>query len=703
MNSIRYCIDNVDREGSSIVITGWAYSEKDKEVNINIKDIDNIEIETIERVDIFHAYHQRQKALNSGFRIKIPFTKKVEIIFTTDDEILACKFSTKGKPKPQRISKIKILVLRTLSLINPYRIVYRIVRFVKYLMKNGIKETLLKIKSKLTKVALDGISYDNWFRRHLITPKGVEIQRNFKFKYSPKISLVVSQINENGKYIDRLIESVLNQTYENWELFITAKEIYDEELLEALKNYSSKDERINIDFSVDDVNESLKKVTGDFIGLVNSKDLLTTDALFEMVKVINDNRNIDFIYSDEDKVNEDESQYVEPNFKPDWSPDTFRCYNYIGHFTIFSKSLLQEIGYVNNEYNSNKEYDIYLRLTEKANKIYHIPRVLYHNRITENSIEENSSKDNCGKEVLKNHLNRMGLKGSVSDGLIPNSYKINYDIENEPKVSIIIPNKDEVDTLRTCITSILNKSTYKNYEIVIVENNSVSEEIFNYYEEISKIDNIKVVKWEKGFNYSAINNFGFKETTGEYIVLLNNDIEVISENWIEEMLMYAQRDDIGIIGAKLYYPDDTVQHAGVILGIGGVAGHSHANFKRNDDGFAGRLKVVQNLSAVTAACLMVRRNVYEEVNGLNEDLAVAFNDIDFCLKVRKKGYLIVFSPYVEMYHYESKSRGKDDTKEKSARFESEIKTFHNEWGLWVRDPYYNENLTLDKEDFSLRV
>lgn len=344
---------------------------------------------------------------------------------------------------------------------------------------------------------------------------------------------------------------------------------------------------------------------------------------------------------------------------------------------------------------------MYLRLTEQANEIYHISKVLYHNRM--NETEEKLLVKDYGKEVLKEHLKRIGLEGDVSDGLIPKTYKINYKIKGNPKVSIIIPNKDEVNTLKTCINSILNKTTYNNYEIVVVENNSVSKEIFNYYEEIKKIDNIKVVTWKKGFNYSAINNFGFKETNGEYIILLNNDIEVISENWIEEMLMYAQRDDIGIVGAKLYYPDNTVQHAGVILGIGGVAGHSHVNFERNDDGFAGRLKIVQNLSAVTAACLMIRRNVYEEVNGLNENLAVAFNDIDFCLKVRKQGYLIVFSPYVEMYHYESKSRGKDDTKEKSARFESEIKTFHNTWGLWIRDPYYNDNLTLDKEDFSLRI
>lgn len=699
MSSIRYCIDNVEREGANIVITGWAYSEKDKKVNINIRDICNVDIETVQRVDIFHAYHQRQEALNSGFVIKIPFTKKVEMIFTTDDERLVCKFSTKGKPKPQRISKIKILALRILSIINPYRII----RFIKFLMDNGIKETLLKIKSKLTKAALDGISYDNWFRRQLITPKGAEIQRKFKFDYSPKISLVVADINENGKYIDKMVESVLNQTYINWELFIPSKEINEEKLIEALKIYSNKDNRINVKFLVNNANELLKEVTGDFIGLIGSNDLLTKDALFEMVKAINNNKKVDFIYSDEDKINEDESRYLEPNFKPDWSPDTFRSYNYIGNFTIFSRNLLDEVGYLNNEYKNHKEYDMYLRLIEKANKIYHIARVLYHNRISENNVEENSLSEECGKEVLENHLKRIGLDASVSNGLITNTYKINYKIKNEPKVSIIIPNKDEVDTLKTCINSILNKSTYTNYEIIIVENNSVSKEIFNYYDEISKIDNIKVVIWKDDFNYSAINNFGFNKTNGDYIVLLNNDIEVISEDWIEEMLMYAQRDDIGIVGAKLYYPDDTVQHAGVILGIGGVAGHSHANFERNDDGFEGRLKIVQNLSAVTAACLMIRRNVYEEINGLNEDLAVAFNDIDFCLKVRKKGYLIVFSPYAEMYHYESKSRGKDDTKEKSARFESEIKTFHNTWGLWIRDPYYNDNLTLDKEDFSLRV
>lgn len=699
MNSIRYCIDNVERKETNIVITGWAYSEKDKKVNINIRDIDNIDIERVQRVDIFHAYHQRQEALNSGFIIKIPFAKKVEMIFTTDDERLACKFSTKGTPKPQRISKIKILALRILSIINPYRIV----RFIRFLSENGIKDTLLKIKSKLTKVALDGISYDNWFRRQLITPKGAEIQKKFKFEYSPKISLVVSDINENGKDMDKLIESVLNQTYINWELFIPAKEVSNEKIIEVLKSYNNKDNRININFLVNDANEMLKNISGDFAGIISSNDLLTSDALFEMVKVINNNRKIDFIYSDNDKINEEGSQYLDPNFKPDWSPDTFRSYNYIGNLALFSKILLDKAGYFNNEYGKDKEYDLYLKLTEKANKIYHITRVLYHNRINENQQEENKLNEDHGKDVLENHLKRIGLEGSVSNGLIPKTYKINYKIKGNPKVSIIIPNKDEVSTLKTCIDSIINKSTYTNYEIVIVENNSVSKEIFEYYEEIKKIDNIKVVTWKKGFNYSAINNFGFKETNGDYILLLNNDIEVISENWIEEMLMYAQRDDVGIVGAKLYYPDDTVQHAGVILGIGGVAGHSHSNFERNDDGFAGRLKIVQNLSAVTAACLMIRRNIYEEVNGLNEKLAVAFNDIDFCLKVRKAGYLIVFSPYVEMYHYESKSRGKDDTKEKSARFESEIKTFHNTWGLWIRDPYYNDNLTLDKEDFSLRI
>lgn len=693
MNSIRYCIDNIEKEGTDIIIVGWAYSEKDKKVNISIKDIDNIDIKVVQRVDIFHAYHQRQEALNSGFRIKIPFTKKVTMIFTTDDEKLVCKFSTRRKPKPQRISKIKILILRILSIINPCGIL----RFINFLKENGIKKTLLKIKSKINKKALAGIGYDDWFRRQLITPKGAEIQKKLKFKYFPKISLVISEIDENSKNIDKLIESILKQTYINWELFIPAKDIQEEKL----KNYNNKDNRIKINFETNNTNELLKKVSGDFISLINANDLLTIDALFEIVKVINDNRKIDFIYSDEDKISEDSNEYFEPNFKPDWSPDTFRSCNYIGKLTVFSKKLLDKVGYLNNKYKQDKEYDMYLRLTEQANEIYHISKVLYHNRM--NETEEKLLVKDYGKEVLKEHLKRIGLEGDVSDGLIPKTYKINYKIKGNPKVSIIIPNKDEVNTLKTCINSILNKTTYNNYEIVVVENNSVSKEIFNYYEEIKKIDNIKVVTWKKGFNYSAINNFGFKETNGEYIILLNNDIEVISENWIEEMLMYAQRDDIGIVGAKLYYPDNTVQHAGVILGIGGVAGHSHVNFERNDDGFAGRLKIVQNLSAVTAACLMIRRNVYEEVNGLNENLAVAFNDIDFCLKVRKQGYLIVFSPYVEMYHYESKSRGKDDTKEKSARFESEIKTFHNTWGLWIRDPYYNDNLTLDKEDFSLRI
>jgi GT2 family glycosyltransferase len=435
-------------------------------------------------------------------------------------------------------------------------------------------------------------------------------------------------------------------------------------------------------------------------------DLITANALYEVVNALNEDRKADFIYSDEDKIDEIESEYFDPHFKPDWSPDTLRSYNYITHFTVFSKELLNKVGEFNSNFDGSQDYDMFLRLTEQANKIVHIPKILYHWRVHKNSTAGGiGAKAYCmdaAKGALEAHLKRIGEEGIAKDGKYLGSYKVEYTIKNNPKVSIIIPNRDEVPTLKKCINSILKKSTYSNYEIIIVENNSKQEKTFKYYEEISNNSKIKVLTWEKEFNYSAINNFGVKEAEGEFILLLNNDIEIISRRWIEEMLMHAQRKQVGFVGAKLYYTDETIQHAGVILGIGSVAGHSHKYFHRDEMGNVGRLKITQNLSAVTAACLMARKEVYDEVGGLDETFKVAFNDVDFCMKIRAKGYLCIFTPYAEMYHYESKSRGAEDTPEKIKRFNSEIKRFEEKWGLWIRDPYYNDNLTLLREDFSLR-
>jgi GT2 family glycosyltransferase len=330
--------------------------------------------------------------------------------------------------------------------------------------------------------------------------------------------------------------------------------------------------------------------------------------------------------------------------------------------------------------------------------------------MTQNSIAQNQNSKlyayDAAKKALKDHLDRIGLKGKLNDGSFLGSYKIEYDIAGSYKVSIIIPNKDHKEDLERCINSILTKSKYKNYEIIIVENHSKEEETFEYYNYIkNRYENIILLEWKDEFNYSAVNNFAAKYAKGDILLFLNNDTEVINENWLEEMIQYAQREDVGVVGAKLYYPDDTIQHAGVILGIGGIAEHSHRYFSKNSFGYFGRLGIVQNLSAVTGACLMMRKDVFKEVEGFDERYPLAFGDVDICLKAREKGYLVVFTPFAELYHYKSKTRGYEDTPEKQERFNKEIELFRKKWGYILEsgDPYYNPNLNLDREDFSYAI
>lgn len=540
-------------------------------------------------------------------------------------------------------------------------------------------------------------------------------QQNYIFGRKVKFSIIVPLYNTPEKYLRDMIDSVLDQTYSNWELCLAdgSDNLEDHGKTEDIcREYAKQDSRIvykrlekNGGIS-ENTNECLKMATGDYIGLFDHDDILHPSALYMVMEQI-EYENADFIYTDENSFHETVEDAYQPHYKPDYSPDTLRSYNYICHFSVFSRELFEQVGYFNKKYDGSQDYDYILRLTERAHTIIHIPEVLYFWRAHENSVASDISAKPytvaAAKGALKDHLERMGLEGAVTDSLLPSTYKINYKIEGTPKISILIPNKDHIEDLKRCIDSIRDRSTYSNYEIIIIENNSVNPTTFKYYEELEKCENIRVVYWEKGFNYSAINNFGRTFATGEYLLLLNNDVEVITLGWLEEMLMFAQRPDVGAVGAMLYYPDDTIQHAGVILGIGGVAGHSHKHFARGAWGYFSRLTLAQNLSCVTAACLMIKASVYDEVGGLTEELAVAFNDVDFCLKVREAGYLNVFTPYAELYHYESKSRGTENTAEKILRFAKEIDYMQRHWQQeLLNDPYYNKNLTLETEDFSFR-
>lgn len=574
-----------------------------------------------------------------------------------------------------------------------------------FLKNNGIRQTILQVKIHYKK---EKVINQLWNKEEL------KIQRRTVFPKPIKFSILVPLYNTPKNFLEDMITSVRNQTYENWELCLAdgsgGEHLYVGKICRKARR---KDSRIkyqklerNLGIS-ENTNRCIEMSVGDYLGLLDHDDILHPSALFEVMKVICD-KGADFIYTDENTFSKTPKDAYCPNFKPDFAPDTLRSLNYICHFTVFDRNLLKQTGLYRKDFDGSQDYDMVLRLTEKAEHIVHIPKILYYWRAHSASVASDASAKpyvvDTAKKALTEHLNRVGLEGMVTDSTVRTTYKINYQINGNPLISILIPNKDHIDDLQKCIGSIQEITTYPNYEIVVIENNSTEEDTFAYYEKLRSYPNISVVTWDGPFNYSAINNFGFQHTKGDYVVLLNNDIEVITPDWLQKMLMFAQRKDVGAVGAMLYYPDDTIQHAGVILGIGGVAGHSHKYFKRSSYGNMGRLTYAQNISAVTGACMMLPRRVFEEVHGLDETFAVAFNDVDFCMRIRKAGYLIVFTPYAELYHYESKSRGLEDTPEKKKRFEKEVLLFQIRWKkeLEAGDPYYNPNFTLDTEDFSIK-
>ncbi len=554
-------------------------------------------------------------------------------------------------------------------------------------------------------------------RSNRIPKERREIEEGYKPSEDIKFSILVPLYNTPKEFLTEMIGSVTAQTYKNWELCLADGSDGEHGFVgEYCLSLAKADKRIiykRLDKNggiSENTNACIEMSTGNYIALFDHDDLLHPSALFSYAKAICE-QGADFLYCDEDKFNKLGRGFYDQYFKPDFSPDTLRGNNYICHFTVFKKSLLKEIGGgFRKEFDGSQDHDLVLRLTEKAEKIIHIPEILYHWRISDASVASDPYAKpytiKAGINAVSEHLDRMGLKGTVeSTKFHPNMYHVKYEITGEPLVSILIPNCNHTDDLDKCIMSVINKSTYKNYEIIVIENNS-NEETFKYYETLKGYPQIKVVTYKTDtFNYSAINNFGAKHAKGEHIIFLNNDIEVITPNWIEEMLMLSQRSDVGLVGAKLYYPDNTVQHAGVILGMGGVAGHIFNGFDRENPAKFGKMAVVQNYTAVTFACAMIKRSVFDEVGGLDEGFEVAFNDVDFCMSVRKKGYLNCWTPFAELYHYESKSRGLDDNPQKKARFEGEVDRFKQRWEkeLADGDPFYNKNLTLRRGDFSFKT
>ena len=533
-----------------------------------------------------------------------------------------------------------------------------------------------------------------------------------------KISVLVPLYNTPEKFLREMIDSVVSQTYKNWELCLAdGSDDKHTDVGRICQEYIEKDSRIkyqkiekNLGIS-GNTNVCFSMATGNFIGLFDHDDVMHPSLLFECVKTVCE-KDADYVYTDE-------ATFTSPNlndlivlhFKPDYSPDNLRANNYICHFSMFDADLLKKTGLFRPEYDGSQDHDMILRLTEEAKHVCHIPKILYYWRSHPNSVAADIGAKtyaiDAAKRAVHDHMrDYYGIEVEVeSTRAFPTIFQIKYPINGEPLISIVIPNKDHVEDLRRCITSIEKKSTWKNYEIVVVENNSVEQSIRDYYKELESDPKVKIVTYEGGFNYSSINNMGVKETKGEYLLFLNNDTEVISPDWMEQLLMYAQRKDVGAVGAKLYYADNTIQHAGVVIGLGAhrSAGHTHYKMPREHLGYMGRLCYAQDVTAVTGACLMVKKSIYEEVDGLDESFTISLNDVDLCLKIREKGYLNIFTPFAELYHYESKTRGMEEG-EKLRRYERECAHFRDKWKeqLDAGDPYYNPNFSLDYSDFTLR-
>jgi O-antigen biosynthesis protein len=545
-----------------------------------------------------------------------------------------------------------------------------------------------------------------WLQQHQLKPADIERMRTElkMFTYLPLISIVVPVYNTEEVSLRSAIESVRAQVYQNWEICMANDASTKRHIMLILDEYAASDPRIRVRHLSKRIGiagascEALAMATGEFVGLLDHDDELTPDALWEVTSRLNQVPELDLLYSDEDKLTRDGAR-VEPFFKPDWSPDLLLSMNYITHFTVFRKSLLQAIGGFRSGYEGAQDYDLLLRFTERTNRIAHVPKILYHWRMgytsSANSAGAKPFASESGRRAVEEALKRRGREASV-EVLSPCRYRARYKIDQSPLISIIIPTKDQPRLLKQCVASIEEKTSYRPYEIIIIDNSSVEDETLRCLDALS--EKHRVLRYPRPFNFSAINNFGVGQARGEHLLFLNDDIQVIGGDWLTALVEHAQRPEVGAVGAKLLFSDNRIQHAGVIVGICGGAGHAFKNLPDNHTAYFGLADLTRNFSAVTAACMMVPRKVFSEVGGFKEELKVVYNDVDLCLRIRKQGYLIVYTPFAVLYHFESASRGR-------LRPTSEEELFCRRWGDMIRngDPYYNPSLTLTRDDWSLRL
>ncbi len=713
---MKYKIDVVRIRENSITINGWVLGKNpESKAEFSVEDGDRKPVEfqyvSTRRDDVSQIYFKKIYNRDFGFDIRFPYErgKDYYLIIRCEGRRTRIKYNEELIEKRASVAYKRMQKIRDLMNMETVKVA------VDFWKENGLKALVIKSRHKLQGLDND-YDYGEWYELTKPSEEELERQRKERFDYEPKLSVVIPVYRTPERYLQEMLESIRSQTYKNWEVCVADGSPRGESRERVLKRFADQDTRFKYVILGENkgisgnTNAAMEMAQGDFIVLADHDDTLTPDALYWCVKAMNEDPLYDVIYSDEDKLDMDGKALFDPHFKPDFNPDLLTSVNYICHLFVVNRNLAEAVGGFRQEFDGAQDYDFIFRCTEQARKIYHIPKVLYHWRCHMNSTASNPESKmyafEAGARAIKAHFERVGIAvDSVEKGVDFGIYHTRFHLKEEPLVSVIIPNKDHKADLDLCLTSLLDKGSYKNLEVIVVENNSTEEETFRYYEEIQKArPNVQVVTWEKGFNFSAINNFGVTFAKGEYLLFLNNDTEVIEPEVIRELLGYGMREDVGVVGARLLYQDDTIQHAGVVIGFGGIAGHTFIGLHQAENSYFHRAMCAQDYSAVTAACMLSKKSLFQQVGGFREELAVAFNDIDYCLKIRALGKKVVYNPYALLYHYESKSRGLEDTPEKVERFNREVARFIGYWPEIVigGDPYYNPNLTLRKSNFALR-
>lgn len=705
-------IDSILRNwnNNSIVISGWALDEETKTVpSIHVEGFDGIvQISYVYRGDV-NALHKLASNVSAGFQIELDdhhsHNDSIRLVFegnqqTTIKEInLNQKFPLVPGTEGKWLKRWQ-----------------RVRRGLGYIRRNGLISTYRRLKMDQApgKSVQD---YQVWISKNEnwdVKAIQKEIQN---FKYQPTISILMPVYNVEQNWLEKCIQSVQNQFYPNWELCMADDCSTDESVRPTLEKYAKSDERIKVVFRSENghisraTNSALEIATGEFVALLDNDDELAPIAFYEVVKALNENPELDLIYSDEDKIDMQGNRF-DPAFKPDWSPDLLLGTNYISHLGVYRRSIMNEIGGFRPGFEGSQDYDLVLRFTEKttAQRIHHIPKVLYYWRILPTSTAADQSTKGyafeAGLKAVQEALVRRGIKGTAHHAAGNGLYDVEYEVLSTDLVSIIIPTRDGYDDMLRCLNSIVAKTSYPNYEIIVADNGSTDERMEKLYAKFKGQlgERFRVESIDIPFNYSRINNLAAQKAKGKYLLFLNNDTEVITPGWITKMVSFAQFERIGMVGAKLYYPNQTIQHAGVIVGLGGAAGHCHHTYPKGDFGYFGKLEINVNYLAVTAACCMIRKADFEQLGGFEEELTVAFNDVDLCLREYEAGHDNVWLHGVELYHYESQTRGYENTPEKKARFDQETKFMEDRWGKYIaNDPFYNPNLSRVGGHFGIRL